>query len=96
MLRCRGDEDKATQGYRRRAFARAIKAQRDVIVDLRELAFADSSLMLDLAALARRLRIDGFALKLRAPQPQVLYVIELVGLHRLPGVMMERTAPALA
>jgi anti-anti-sigma regulatory factor len=67
-----------------------------VIVDLRELAFADSSLMLDLAALARRLRIDGFALKLRAPQPQVLYVIELVGLHRLPGVMMERTAPALA
>ena len=96
MLRCRGDEDKATQGSRRRAFARAIKAQHDVIVDLRELAFADSSLMLDLAALARRLRIDGFALKLRAPQPQVWLVIELVGLHRLPGVMIDGTASALA
>jgi anti-anti-sigma regulatory factor len=96
VLRCRGDEDKATQGSRRQAFARAIKAQRDVVVDLRELAFADSSLMLDLAALARRLRIDGFALKLSAPQPQVWYVIELVGLNRLPGVMTEGPEPALA
>jgi anti-anti-sigma factor len=86
----------ATQGYRRQAFARAIKAQRDVIVDLRELAFADSSLMLDLAALARRLRIQGCALRLHAPQPQVRSVIELVGLHRLPGVMLEGPAPALA
>jgi anti-anti-sigma regulatory factor len=96
VLRCRGDEDKATQGYRRRAFARAIKAHRDVIVDMRELAFADSSLMLDLAALARRLRIEGSALHLREPRPQVLVVIELVGLHRLPGVMLEGAAPALA
>jgi anti-anti-sigma regulatory factor len=96
VLRCRGDEDKATQGYRRRAFARAIKAQRDVTVDMRELAFADSSLMLDLAALARRLRILGSALHLREPQPQVLVVIELVGLHRLPGVMLEGATPALA
>ena len=66
-----------------------------MIVDLRQLAFADSSLIVDLAVLARRLRIDGFALKLRAPQPQVRSVIELVGLHRLPGVMMEGAAPAL-
>jgi anti-anti-sigma factor len=95
-LRCRGDEDKATQGIRRQAFARAIKVQRDVIVDMRELAFADSSLMLDLAALARRLRMHGCALRLRAPQPQVRSVIEVVGLHRLPGVMLEGPAPALA
>jgi anti-anti-sigma regulatory factor len=86
----------ATQGYRRRAFARAIKAQRDVVVDLRELVFADSSLMLDLAALARRLRIQGCALRLREPQPQVWSVIEIVGLHRLPGVTVEDTARALA
>ena len=96
ILRCRGDEDQATQGYRRQAFARAIKAQRDVIVDLRELAFADSSLMLDLAALARRLRIQGRALHLCEPQPQVSWVIEVVGLHRLPGVTLEGGAPALA
>lgn len=63
---------------------------------MRELAFADSSLMLDLAALARRLRIEGSALHLRAPQPAVLSVIELVRLHRLPGVMLEPAAPALA
>jgi anti-anti-sigma regulatory factor len=67
-----------------------------VIVDMRELAFADSSLMLDLAALARRLRIQGCALSLSGPQPQVLMVIELVGLHRLPGVMLDGAAPALA
>jgi anti-anti-sigma regulatory factor len=67
-----------------------------VIVDMRELAFADSSLMLDLAALARRLRIQGCALSLNGPQPQVLMVIELVGLHRLPGVMLDGAAPALA
>lgn len=75
---------------------RAIKAQRDVVVDMRELAFADSSLMLDLAALARRLRIRGCALLLRAPQPQVRSVIEVVGLHRLPGVTVEGAEPALA
>jgi len=67
-----------------------------VIVDLRELAFADSSLMLDLAALARRQRIQGCALRLRAPQPQVWSVIEVVGLNRLPGVMLDGAAPALA
>jgi anti-anti-sigma regulatory factor len=67
-----------------------------VTVDMRDLAFADSSLMLDLAALARRLRIQGCALRLSRPQPQVLTVIELVGLHRLPGVMLEPVAPALA
>lgn len=65
-----------------------------MIVDLRELAFADSSLMLDLAALARRLRVRDCALRLRGPQPQVKLVIELVGLHRLPGVKLE--SPALA
>jgi anti-anti-sigma regulatory factor len=67
-----------------------------VTVDLRELAFADSSLMLDLAALARRQRVEGRELRLRDPQPQVKRVIEVVGLHRLPGVTLEGPAPALA
>jgi anti-anti-sigma regulatory factor len=61
---------------------------------LRELSSADSSLMLDLAALARRLRVQGGALQLRNPQPQVRTVIEVVGLHRLPGVRLEGSAPA--
>ncbi len=96
VLRCRGDEDRATQGYRRRALAQAIKANCDVTVDLRELAFADSSLMVDLAVLARRQRVQGRELCLRDPQPQVRRVIEGVGLHRLPGVTVEGSAPALA
>ena len=88
MLRCWGDEDRATQGTRRQALARAIKAPGDVVADLSGLAFADSSLMLDLAALARRLRTRDRELRLRGAQPQIKVLIELVGLHRLPGVAL--------
>jgi anti-anti-sigma regulatory factor len=58
--------------------------------------FGDSSLMLDLAALARRLRVHGCMLRLHNPQPTVQVVIEMVGLHRLPGVDLEGSARALA
>jgi anti-anti-sigma regulatory factor len=63
---------------------------------MRALAFADSSLMLDLAALARRLRTHGRGLKLHGPQPQIRSLIELVGLHRLPGISFDEAfrAPA--
>jgi anti-anti-sigma regulatory factor len=95
-LRCRGDEDRSTQGSRRRALTRAIRAQADVTVDLSELAFADPSLMLDLAMLARRLRAHGRALLLCGAQPQIRTLIELVGLHKLPGVELEGPTPTLA
>jgi anti-anti-sigma regulatory factor len=72
-----------------------MRAQKDVIVDLTDLAFADTSLMLDLAMVARRLRARGRTILLREPQPQIRTLIELVGLHRLPGVRLE-PAPALA
>jgi anti-anti-sigma regulatory factor len=75
---------------------RAIRAQADVIVDLSELVFADASLMVDLAMLARRLRTHGRAILLRGAQPQIRTLIELVGLHRLPGVRIEGPATALA
>jgi anti-anti-sigma factor len=86
VLQCTGDEDRSTQGRRRRALARAILAFDDVTVDLSDLGFADTSLMLDLAMLARRLRRTGRALLLRCPQPQIRRLIELVGLHRMDGV----------
>jgi anti-anti-sigma factor len=90
VLRCRGDEDRATQSLRRPAFSRALTCAHDeVVVDLSELTFADSSLMLDLAALARRLRLSGGKVRLHAPQPNVRRLIELVGLDRLPGVVVE-------
>lgn len=75
---------------------RAIGADADVIVDLTELVFADTSLMLDLAMVARRLRIRGRGLLLRGAQPQIRTLIEIVGLHRLPGILLEGPSPALA
>ena len=66
------------------------------MVDLRELTFADSSFILDVAIIARRLRRTGRVLHVLEPQPQVWRVIEMVGLHRLPGVVVERPSPALA
>ena len=94
-LRCRGDEDRSTQGSRRQALVRAIQTEADVVVDLSELVFADASLMLDLAIVARRLRSHGRSLLLRGAQPQIRTLIEIVGLHRLPGVRFEGQ-PALA
>jgi len=63
---------------------------------MRELTFADSSFILDVAIVARRLRRTGRLMLVRSPQPQVWRVIEMVGLHRLPGVIVEGPAPALA
>ena len=84
-----GEEDQLTSGRRRRAISLAIKAGRDVVVDLRGLSFADSSLMIDLAVLARRLRQNGRNLRLRGAQPQVRKLIELMGVHRLPAVALD-------
>lgn len=96
MLRCSGDEDRTTQARRRQALVRAMKAQTDIVVDLAELAWADVSLMLDFVTLARRLRVQGFTLALRNPQPQITALLELVGLDRVPGVRIERSEPVFA
>lgn len=64
----------------------AFRAQSDVVVDMRDLVFADTTLMLDLAMLSHRLRRRGRRLLLAGAQPQILSLIEHVGLHRLPGV----------
>ena len=67
-----------------------------MVVDLSELVFADPSLMLDLAMLARRLRAGGRAILLCAPQPQIMRLIQLVGLHRLDGVRLDEPWPTYA
>ena len=93
LLRVTGDEDRATSSLRRRALSRALLACRaDMTVDLSDLAFADSSLMLDLAMLARRLRLRGKRLVLHGAQPHIERLIEFVGMDRLPGVVI--AAPA--
>jgi anti-anti-sigma factor len=98
VLRVTGEEDRATSGRRRRPFSAALKATRDVIVDMSELSFADPSLMIDLVCLAQRLRARGRTLSLRDPQPHIRRLIELVGLHRLPSVfvIVPASAPAAA
>jgi len=45
--------------------------------------------MIDLAVLAQRLRAEGRAVMLRAPQPQIRTLIGLVGLDRQPAVALE-------
>jgi anti-anti-sigma factor len=95
VLRCSGDEDRTTQSIRRRPLSRALKAQQELVVDLSELRFADASLMLDLAMIARRLRkADERGMRLCGAQPDIRRLIEFVGLHRLPGVTVEAAALA--
>jgi anti-anti-sigma factor len=94
VLRASGDEDSMTSGRRRRPLSTALRASRDVIVDMSELRFADSSFIVDLAVLAQRLRAQGRTLSLRYPQPHVKRLIELVGLHRLPSVRLILPKPA--
>jgi anti-anti-sigma factor len=96
VLRCSGDEDVATQATRRHALSRALAAESDVVVDFADLTFADTSLVVDLALIARRLRRRGLRLLLRDAQPQVWRVIDVVGLNRLPGVAIVGTAPLIA
>ena len=95
-LRCCGDEDRTTQARRRQALVRALKARTDVVVDLSELTWSDVSLMLDFVTLARRLRVQGHTLVLHHPQPPIEALLELVGLDRVPGVLIERSEPAFA
>ncbi len=87
VLRVSGEEDRATQSLRRRPFSRVLTTMReDLTVDLTDLEFADPSLMLDLAMLARRLRHAGRTMILHGPQPQIQRLIEVIGLDRFEGV----------
>jgi anti-anti-sigma factor len=95
VLRCTGDEDIATKGRRLRPLTRAARACNGLIVDLSELAFADASFIVDLAMLARRLRLKGAKMWIRGAQPYIRRLIELVGLDRLPSVSVGEPAPAL-
>jgi anti-anti-sigma regulatory factor len=70
-----------------------LRSQADVVVDLTDLKFADASLMVDLAVLARRLRADGRGVRLRGPQPQIQTLIELLGIDNLPGIELVSQRP---
>ena len=96
VLRCCGDEDRSTQSLRRPALSRALAVEDDLVVDLSELSFADASLMVDLAMVARRLRKAGRQMRMSGASPTIHTLIEMVGLHRLQGVHVDAVAPAPA
>jgi anti-anti-sigma factor len=96
VLRCYGDEDRSTQSLRRPALSRALAVEDDLVVDLSQLSFADASLMVDLAMVARRLRKAGRHMRLSGASPTIHTLIEMVGLHRLQGVHVDAVAPAPA
>jgi anti-anti-sigma regulatory factor len=68
------------------ALARARLSRADLVVDLSQLTFADHSLIVDLATVARCLRRKGRRLLLRGAPPHIRSLIEAIGLHRQPGV----------
>ena len=67
----------------------ALAAKDDLLVDLSGLSFADASVMLDLAMIARRLRGAGNRMLVCGATPQIAKLIEIVGLHRMPGVTVQ-------
>ena len=86
---CSGEEGAATQGRRRTALSRALRADSDLLVDLRALRVADPSLILDLTMVACRLRRSERRMVLRGAQPPVRRLIEALGFHRFAGVILE-------
>jgi len=84
-----GDEDASTVSARRRPLSSALRATRDVVVDLSGLSGADPILMLDLAVLAQRLRTSGRTLRLSGARPQVRFLIEQMGLDRQPAIRLD-------
>ncbi|MGZ4270404.1 MAG: STAS domain-containing protein [Solirubrobacteraceae bacterium] len=90
VLVCSGEEGAATQGSRRTALSRALRADSDLLVDLRALRTADASLILDLTMVACRLRRSGRRMVLRGAQPPVRRLIEALGFHRFAGVILEK------
>jgi anti-anti-sigma regulatory factor len=94
VLCCSGDEDRSTQSLRRPALSKALHAGGTLLVDLHGLVFADPSLMVDIAMVARRVRHAGGHVRIRGAQPQFLRLIEIVGVHRLPGVEVDAPLPA--
>jgi len=87
VLRCSGDEDLNTQGARRTALARALKARADLVVDFTELTFLDSSGVAMLFRLVRRLGDHRQQLHVVAPSGEAVgRVLEIVEFDRAAPV----------
>ena len=88
VLRLQGELDMASAPKLRRLLDTALDGRpAELVLDLRELTFIDSSGIRVLSSSARRAEAAGCTLALRSPARSVLKVLRLTGLDRLTMVM---------
>ena len=72
----------------RAGMAPALERAGEIVIDLAEVTFIDSSGLRSIALLARAVRERGILL--RYPQDPVLRVLEMIDLEEIPGIRIER------
>ncbi len=89
VVTLRGEWDVATRERLRDALAR-VGTENDVLVDLREANFFDSTALAELIALYKRLNVAGRRLEALVGDSNMRRLLELTSLDGLLGVSSER------
>jgi anti-anti-sigma factor len=89
VLTLRGEWDVASRERLHKAFS-AIGTERDVLVDLREASFFDSTALAELIALYKRLNGAGHRVEALVGESNMRRLLELTSLDELLGVSLER------
>lgn len=87
-FRIRGEIDLSSVERLNKVLVPASEGEGDVVLDLRELEFADSTGLRELIRCAQRLEHRG-RLVLRHPTPALQRFFEVTGLGRFPNVTIE-------
>jgi len=88
-----GEVDLANADELLAALQALMPASGDVILDLSGLEYLDSSGIRVLVNLVRPLSESGRSFVLTSPQPNVRRVLEIVGLDRAPGFILDAHEP---
>jgi anti-anti-sigma factor len=91
VVTMRGEWDVATRERLRSAF-QGIVADRDVLVDLRQASFFDSTALAELIALYKRLNGAGHRVEALVGDSNMRRLLELTSLDSLLGVSSQRAA----
>jgi anti-anti-sigma factor len=89
VVTLRGEWDIATKDRLHQALG-ALRTDRDVVIDLREAAFFDSSALSELIAFQRRLADQGHRLETVVGDSNMRRLLELTNLEKLLGVSPQR------
>lgn len=89
VLTLRGEWDVASRERLRKAFS-AIGTEKNVLVDLREASFFDSTALAELIALYKRLNGAGHRVEALVGESNMRRLLELTSLDGLLGVSSER------